>query len=291
VPLYKFYSFKLKEFVDGSLVETYKDKGKFKYKLKKGGSAVVIVPKILSKDKELVHKIYTEVLEGGNIFDLLKKHKLRIGGTESITSTIKKTYILKEKTPKLKNAIRLFVKLGANCDILYDTYKWNGYLAVGLEEVLSILGYAVNIVGIYGTNEDINANGDGNLVSGTRFNAINLKRFDESLDKGGMLYICSDQTFFRLKMFDNYVKEFEYYDDHFDTRFGSSASDGQLKDVIYREYGKRDNMWNKKSVRENNCQFLYYIIADVHSEQELSRKILDISLDIINENQEAREKF
>jgi hypothetical protein len=64
-----------------------------------------------------------------------------------------------------------------------------------------------------------------------------------------------------------------------------------LSDIIFREYGSRDNMWNEKGKRENNCQFLYYIIADVHSEQQLSQKILDIALDIININEQARAKL
>jgi hypothetical protein len=288
VPLYKYYSFEKKDFVDGSLVLTYKDGKDFKYKLISNGSPVVIVPKILSDDKELVHKVYKEVYEGANIFDVLKKYNLRIGGTESITSTIKKTYVQKEKVKKLKNAIRIFVKVGDNNTVRFDTYKWNGYLACGLEELLTSLGYAVSISGIYGIQENIKwKNG---FEFGGRFHSITLKRFDESIEKSGLLYILSDQSFFRLKIFECVIKDAEYYGDHIDGCLGFPANLNLLEQVIFKEFGSRDKMWNNKGDK-GNSQFLYYVIADVHSEAQLNTMILELAQDIINKNEEARAQF
>jgi hypothetical protein len=288
VPLYKYYSFEKKEFVDGSLVLTYKDGKDFKYKLISNGSPVVIVPKILSDDQELVHKVYKEVYEGANIFDVLKKYNLRIGGTDSITSTIKKTYVQKEKVKKLKNAIRIFVKIGASCGVVFDTYKWNGYLACGLEELLSSLGYSVSIIGIYGVRESIKwKNG---FEEGGRFHAITLKRFDESLEKSGLLYLLSDQSFFRLKMFECYIKDAEFYGDHIATNLGRPAGLGLLENVVFKDIGSKDGMWNNKG-EKGNSQFLYYVIADVQSEAQLNSMILELAEDIINKNEEARAQF
>ena len=81
IPLYKYYSFKKKENVEGVDVLTYKDKGKFKYKLKSDGSPVVLVPKLKGDpDKKIVEKAFKEILDGANIFVTLKKYDLKIGG-------------------------------------------------------------------------------------------------------------------------------------------------------------------------------------------------------------------
>jgi len=288
VPIYKYYSFQKKDFVDGSLILTYKDGKDFKSKLKSDGSPIIVVPKILSDDKELVHKVYKEVYDGAKIFEVLKKYNLRIGGTDSITSTIKKTYVQKEKVKKLKNAIRIFVKIGDNNRVRFDTYKWNGYLACGLEELLTSLGYAVSIIGIYGIQENINWQNQMQL--GGRFHAITLKRFDESIEKSGLLYLLSDQSFFRLKIFECVIKDAEYYGDHIDGCLGFPANLHLLEQVIFKDIGSKDGMWNNKGDK-GNSQFLYYVIADVHSEAQLNQMILELAQDIINKNEQVRAQF
>ena len=71
--------------------------------------------------------------------------------------------------------------------------------------------------------------------------------------------------------------------------------------MIFNEFGKRDKLFNDKG-KSSNSQFLYYIIGDVrglHDETNqygqidkgLSETILDIGLDIVNQNKEAREKL
>ena len=283
MPLYKYYSLSKKEYVEGNEVKTYKEGKKYKYKLKKDNSPVVLVPKVLSNNKDVLQKAFEEVYDGQEVFKVLKKYNLKIGGTNAFTSTIKKCFLQKEKTKKLKNAIRLFVKMNAHAGIEFDSYKWNGYLAIGLEELLSLMGYAVNIVGIAGIKEGINYEGQNNLEWGCRFNAINLKRFDESLDKGSTLYALCDQSFFRVKMFDCMIREFQSYGDHFDDCLGYPANNSEIESIVFRKIGEKDRMWNNKGERENT-PFLYYIIADVNSEQQLNEKILEIALDIVNRN-------
>jgi hypothetical protein len=288
VPIYKYYSFEKKEFVDGSLVLTYSDGDKYKYKLISNGTPCIIVPKILSDDKELIYKVYKEVYEGANIFDVLKKYNLRIGGTESITSNIKKTYVQKEKVKKLKNAIRIFVKIADSSSVLFDTYKWNGYLVCGLEELLTSLGYAVSIVGLYGVQNSIKwKNG---YEFGGRFHAITLKRFDESIEKSGLLYVLSDQSFFRIKLYKCFIKDAEFYGDNMSTTIGRPADLSLLEQVVFRDIGSKDKMWNNKG-EKGNSQFLYYIIADIYSEAQLNQMILELAQDIINKNEEARAKL
>mgnify|MGYP000974596387 CR=1 FL=1 len=285
-PQYKYYSIKKKEFVEASAVKTVKDGAKYKYILIKDGSAVVLVPKIKSTDKDLIHKAYQEIYDGGNVFEVLKKNGLKIGGSaDAFTSTIKKSYVLKEITPKPKNAIRLFVKIGCSCGYTAKQYKWTGYAAIGIAQLLSTLGYAVSIIGVYGVGTSINI--DGNLYNGVRYYGINLKKFEETIDSSSILYTLSDATFFRVRFFDCIVKSSFYYKDFMDSSLGYPADIGKIKKMVFAEYGRRDELFKSNGERNNNSQFLYYFVGDIYNEQDLSTAILDIGLNVVNENQAA----
>lgn len=289
IPLYKYYSFKEKGYVDGILVETYQEGEKYKYKMITDGSPVALVPSVEDDDSQKVHKAYKEIFNGENPFEVFKKYGLRIGGSDAFTSTIKKSYVLKEKFPKPKNAVRIFVKLGENCNIRYPAYKWTGYAAIGIAELLDVLGYAVSIIGIEGINNNINF--DGTLEYGTRFWGINLKRFEETLDKDSLLYFASDPSFFRIKVFDCIIKQAEYANDYIDASLGSSANKQTLENMIFNEYGKRDKLFSDKGKKNDNSQFLYYILSDIYSLEDLNTAILEIGLDVVNKNKEARERI
>ena len=290
IPLYKYYSFKKKENVEGVDVLTYKDKGKFKYKLKSDGSPVVLVPKLKGDpDKKIVEKAFKEILDGANIFVTLKKYDLKIGGSDAFTSTIKKSYVLKEKVPKPKNAVRIFVQIGGNSYVTAEEYKWSGYAAIGVAELLSIMGYSVSIIAVYGCDTRINFN--GSLQSGTRYWGINLKSFEDTLDKQSLLYVVSDPTFFRVKIFDILVRQAFLYKDYLNDGLGRSSDTRQITDMVFAEFGKRDKLFNDKVKRNNKSEFLYYIIGGLRSEQDLNQLILNIGLDVVNQNKEAREKI
>jgi hypothetical protein len=49
-------------------------------------------------------------------------------------------------------------------------------------------------------------------------------------------------------------------------------------------------MFNDKG-KATNSQFLYYMIGDVENIDELNRTILEIGLNVVNENKEARDKL
>lgn len=285
IALYKYYSFKKKGLVDGVEVVTYKEKDKYKYKLKADGSPVVLVPEFKGGyDTNDAQKALKDIEKGENVFVVLKKYGIKIGGKEAFSSTIKKSYLLKERSPKPKNAIRLFVKMGNNANILHPQYKWTGYAAVGVAELLEVLGYAVSIIGIVGT-ENIRSS-----EFPTRYVAINLKNFDETLDKQSLLYVASDPTFFRIKVFELIIKLAQNYKDYIDGNLGRSTTIEQIKSVVFNEFGKRDKMFNDKG-KAANSQFLYYMIGDVYGLDELNRTILDIGLNVVNENKEARDKL
>lgn len=294
VPLYKYYSFELKEIVDGKLVDTYKDGDTYKYRLITDGSPVVLIPSILNDDdKELVDKAYKEIYKGGNPFEVLKKYGLKIGGQNAFTSTVKKTFVLKEKFPKPKNAVRIFIKLGANNNIVYPAYKWTGYAAVGIAELLDTIGYATSIIAVEGTQSNFcyDLKIDNQLQNGVRFWGIVLKTFEQTLDKSSLLYLVSDPSFFRIKVFDAIVKQAQFYGDKIGDCLGSSAYKPAIEQMVWSEYGKRDKMFYDSGKSDPNSQFLYYILSDIYSEEDMNTAIRDIGLDVVNKNKEARERI
>jgi len=295
IPLYKYYSFEREDFVEGDQVKTIKVGSKFEYRLKVDDSNVVLVPKILNSInedgslKDEVKKAYQEIFETKDVFGTLKKFGLRIGGVEAFSSTIKKVYYLKEKVKKPRNAVRLFVKLGDNCDITGEQYKWRGYLAIGVAQLLSVLGYSVNIQAFMGLDNSINVK--GKIQSGRRRFFIQLKRFDETIDKQSLLYVASDASFFRLKFFTNIVQFSQFFGDYLNENLGHATDTKDMIPDIYEEFGKRDKYWNNDGTINKSCQFLYYIIPDCYSETELNQAILDIALNIVNQNRQALEEI
>jgi hypothetical protein len=293
VPIYKYYSFKRQDFVEGNEVRTIKDGKKYKYFLISDGSPVVIVPKIKDAQDPEVFKIvkeaYKEIFEGAKVFETLKKYKLKIGGKNSISSTIKKCYINKEKFPKPKSAIRLFIKFGANWDINAEMYKWTGYTAVGIAELLTLLGYSVSIVGIVGDETRINY--QGKMQDGVRCFGATIKKFEETLDTPSLLYTFSDATFFRVRYFQYIINSSYHYRDYMNDGLGSIVDLPFLKDVVFEEYGKRDKLFNKKGEINADSQFLYYIIGDIYNQQDMTQSIREIGEHIVDENIQARIKM
>jgi len=296
IPLYKYYSFEREDFVEGDQVKTIKVGSQFEYRLKVDDSNVVLVPKVLNSTnedgslKDEVKKAYKEIFETKDVFGTLKKLNLRIGGVEAFSSTIKKVYYLKEKVKKPRNAVRLFVRLGDNYHITGEQYKWRGYLAIGVAQLLSILGYSVNIQAFMGLDNRINV-GKGRLESGRRRFFIQLKRFDETIDKQSLLYVASDASFFRLKFFTSIVQFSQFYGDYLDDGLGRTSSTNDMIPDIYDEFGKRDKYWNNDGTINKSCQFLYYIIPDCFNETEMNQAILDIALNIVNQNRQALEEI
>jgi len=292
VPKYQYYSFERKSIVEGNEVATVQVGDKYKYVLKSDNTPCVLVPFILSDDEELLHKVYKEIYDGEEVFSVLKKHNLRIGGKNAFGSIIKKSYLLKENVIKPRNAIRLFIKIGQNCNITAEQYKWSGYAAVGIAQLLSLLGgYSVNIIGVLGNENNINIKDDNNLVYGYRFWGINLKSFEETLDAKSLLYVASDATFFRIKMFEYIVKQACFYKDYCDGSLGIMSSVETVQDMVFNEYGKRDRLFMPNGKRNLKSEFLYYVIGDIYNLDDMNKAILDIGLDVVNRNKEAKTKL
>ena len=155
---------------------------------------------------------------------------------------------------------------------------------------MGTLGYSVSVTAVYGCNSNINTGGAA-LERGTRFIGINLKNFEETLDAASLLYVCSDATFFRMKIFEVIVKNAFVYKDYMGHGLGSTAELSKTREIIFNEYGKRDGLFNPKGELNEKSEFLYYIIGEVRSEADMNSAILEIKEDIVNQNKVAKEKL
>jgi len=129
------------------------------------------------------------------------------------------------------------------------------------------------------------------LVYGYRFWGINLKSFEETLDAKSLLYVASDATFFRIKIFEYIVKQACFYKDYCDGSLGSMSSVETVQDMVFNEYGKRDRLFMPNGKRNLKSEFLYYVIGDIYNLEDMNKAILDIGLDVVNRNKEAKAKL
>lgn len=293
-PVYKFYSFKYEDYVDGGLVRKKKDCSNCGYELKEDGSEVVITPMVKGGITEDAKKAFKDIYDGLNVFKAFKKYGLKIGGSSAFGSKIKKTYLLKENVIKPKNAIRLFVDISAYHDITPDMQRWVGYTAIGIAKLLSIMGYSVSIIGMVGYRPlDGKINKYDKYVDGYRFDGIVLKSFEDTLDASALLYFSSDISFFRYKIFYNYAKSLcinkEFSD--YGKGFAKIAEASQVSEIAFAGFGSRDRLFLKNGSANSNSEFLYYVISQVYSEEQMSTFIRDVGLDIVNKNKEARLKL
>jgi hypothetical protein len=288
VPLYEYYALKHKEYVEGYDTKVIKEDGKFLTKLKKDNSDVVLVPQLKKGyDPKVVDKAFREIFKGSDVFATLKKYDLKIG---KFTSTIKKTFLYKENVPKPLKAVRIFIYVGGNCFRTGEEFKWTGYTGIGVAELLISLGYNVSVHGIFGTGNS-QCFIDGSFQAGIRASAVTLKGFSETMYSKRLLYVTSDPSFFRGKEFIKIIKKSQEYSDYMNTGLGYSISTQDVKCLAYQQFGKIDKMWNKDGSHNTQSGMLYYVIGNITNEQMMNQEILNIGLNVVNENKDARDRL
>jgi hypothetical protein len=288
VPLYEYYALKHKEYVEGYDTKVIKEDGKFVTKLKKDNSDVVLVPQLKKGyDPKVVDKAFKEIFKGSDVFATLKKYDLKIG---KFTSSIKKTFLYKENVPKPLKAVRIFIYVGGNCYRTGEEFKWTGYTGIGVAELLISLGYNVSVHAIFGTGNS-QCYIDGSFQMGIRASAVTLKGFSETTYSKRLLYVTSDPSFFRGKEFIKIIKKSQEYSDYMDEGLGYSISTQDVKCLAYQQFGKIDKMWNKDGSHNTQSGMLYYVIGNITNEQMMNQEILNIGLNVVNENKDARDRL
>jgi len=286
IPLYEYYSLKHKEYVEGNKTKVIKDGSKFKTLLKSDNSDVILVPQLKKGyQPKVVDKAFREIFNGSELFSTLKRYDLKIG---KFSSTIKKSYLYKENKPKPLKSVRIFIYVGGNSDRTGEQFKWTGYTGIGIAELLNTLGYTVSVHAIFGTR-NYNCNIGGSFQTGIRASAVTLKGFSETMYSKRLLYVVSDPSFFRGKEFVKIIKKSQEYSDGINTSLGQAISTEDCKCLAFNNFGAIDKMWNKDGSHNTQSGMLYYVIGNITSEQEMNAEILNIGLNVVNENKNARD--
>ena len=266
--VYKYYSIKLKKVVDFKEVEIYEtDKDKFAYRLKRDKSEVLVIPDFGENvDQEKLKKFIKLLKKGENVFLAMANAEIQPG---KYYSTINKCYLYKQDEPKPKNAIRLFVYIGGNCDKTGEELLYTGITAISIAQLLTALDYSVSIICVFGSVSD----------GICHFQSFPVKSFGEPIETETLLYVLSDPSYFRMKVFRNFCAVWIKYKEGCPGGLGRMADNSQVKDAIFKSYIKRDKHKN----------ILYYTVGGVYNEDACLQAVKEIGDSVVNENTKARE--
>ena len=261
------------------------------------------IPALFSKK----HNRYFSVTDGFEIVDkngVQKKDKdgkflfkLRLDGSEAVLSTLeedgekqftssnKKSFLAKTKLPRPNRAVRLFVLVGQNANS--PTY-WAGVAAVICANFLESVGYSVRITAVLGiTRRGMRfvEGGQESFERGNRFNMMDIKAYTETMDSLSLLYVLADPSFFRVRQFEYYMAEQNYWKDECAIGLGSMVSKANFEAALYAEQKKR-NIEKEKDT-------LYYFLggAEVTSIEEAKADLARIICNAETKNKEILMKM
>ena len=208
--------------------------------------------------------------------------QLEEDGDKRWISLNKKSFLYKEKHPRPKRMIRIFVLIGQNWGTVA---YWSGVTAVILANFLEGRGYAVRVTAVLGlSNSGLNFGGTSK-ESGSRFNMIDVKGYEETMDSLSLLYVLADPSFFRVRQFKYYLAQQYHYKDELDTGLGYMPSIDEFQSSLEEQ--------QKKNYIESEKDILYYFIGgkDVTDESDVQRHLIRIVCDAENNNKEILSKL
>jgi hypothetical protein len=210
-------------------------------------------------------------------------------GTKQWGSLNKKSFLYKEKHPRPKRSVRIFVQVGGNW--YQREIYWAGIGATMIAQFLMSKGYAVRITAVvitastYSRNSmsignDRPFNFKGVKADGYRTHLIDVKNYDEELDTLGLLYPLADGSFFRVRCFDYFMAEQWKNSDILNTGLYYSPPFYDTQQVIEEQI--------KKGEIEQEKDTLYYFIGgdDVCSQEGIERNLAYIICDAEKRNAE-----
>lgn len=258
------------------VIDTTGEKEKYYYK--PDGSIVLLCIRIEKENGEL------EYFEAGDseVEEAISK------GTLSVSSSVKKSYLYRQKQPRLNNAIRLVVGLTRGGWTAWGNDFYGGVAAGIIIEILESLGYAVSVDLAFGGGRCTGCRRKMNTsdqLSGRRFFTIAAKSFSEPLDIETLLYMVCDPSFHNVKLLSYINCFFQLYGDAKDN--GQLRWHGIEKEDIVSPIGVV-KMAKDFGMGNTNC--MYYLIHKVANAAEAQKVIMDIVLNAENENLKLKEK-
>ena len=208
-------------------------------------------------------------------------------GIMSTTSDVKKSYLYKEKQPRLNNAIRIVVGLTRGGYTNWNNDFYGGVAAGIVIETLESLGYVVSVDVAFGGGRCAACGKKLNTPDGTgrRYFTMNVKRFDENTDMNKLLYMICDPSFHTVKLLT--------YINCFFKLYGDEMSVAQLywhgieKEDIITPIGAG---LMTTDMALGNSDIMYYLIHRVAGEADVKKAVLDIVLNAETENLRLKER-
>jgi hypothetical protein len=227
--------------------------------------------------------------------DTLKKAREK--GILDVTSSNKKVYLYKEKKPKEFKAIKIIVALTKGGLTNWENDFYTGVATGILVEILESLEYSVEVIVALGGGRcngsqciKFPLNFNGLKTHGRRYFLFTAKKFDDQLDKDGLLYTVSDPSFHNIKFISLLNSFFTLFGDSIDTETGdpSGTWHGIEEEDMINPIGAYQKAIDYK---KGNRNVLDFFIHKIGSEQEIIEQVTNIALECENMNLEALRKY
>ncbi len=211
-------------------------------------------------------------------------------GTVNATSDVKKSYLYKQKQPRLNNAIRLLVGMTRGGFTNWQNDFYGGVTAGIIVEVLESLGYFVSVDLAFGGGRCKGCVSLGKRLntadgSGRRFFTLNVKNMNQNLDLDKLLYMVCDPSFHNIKLSSYINCFFQLYGDMKDSSqtYWHGIEKEDIRTPIAAAMMARD-------MKFGNNEVMYYLIHRVSSATDVAKVVLDIVLNAETENMKLKEK-
>ena len=291
-----YYSFIHEKEIDEKDVVFTIVNGESKYSYIKDGTEVVLCIKVTfgEAEGEEVSEVSVKYYEASKITDEeLQRISEVEKGVISISSNVKKVYQFKEKKPRTKNAVKVFLgtTIGGFTEkpSIYGDF-YTGVTAVLLTEYLEARDYSVELVMVLGGGRCsgcLRAKYPLDTPSGygRRYIGITVKKFDEQLDLDRLLYWTADPSALNIKLL-RYMNVFHWlYGDRMTNL--SRYWHGVVRSDLINPIG---SFYKQKDIAEGNKDLMYFLVHQVGGEQAVATAIKNIVLTCENENYQINQK-
>lgn len=284
-----YYSRVYSKEIDENDVDFKVEQGKEVFSYKKDGSKIELCIKVAYPEGDSVR---TEYYEASSLSDEKMTEIVDAGGIIDISSNVKKVYQFKEKQPRIKNAVKVFLATtvgGFTAKSQYGDF-YTGVTAVLLTEYLQSKGYSVELVMVLGGGRCTGCLSGGYYLNtpsryGRRYIGVTVKSFNEQLDVDKLLYWTADPSALKIKLL-RYFNAFHWlYGDAMTNR--SMYWHGINKEDMVSPVGT----WYKKNdVKKGDKDLMYFFVQAVDGEQAVAQAILNIVLTCENINYQINQK-
>ena len=266
--------------------------GESKYSYKEDGSEVVLCIKVTYGDDKR-DEVSVRYYEASKITDEdLQRISEVEKGVISISSNVKKVYQFKDKQPRIKNAVKVF--LGTTVGGFTKTSIWGdfytGVAAVLITEYLEARDYSVELVMVLGGGRCTGCLSAGYHLDtpsgyGRRYIGITVKKLDEQLDLDRLLYWTADPSALNIKLL-RYMNVFHWlYGDRMTNK--SNYWHGIKEEDIINPIG---SFYKQKDIKEGNKDLMYFFAMAVDGEKAVAQAVLNIVLTCENTNYQINQK-